>query len=135
MVGVKIRGLPFKATLDHINAFFANHEAVEGSFMFGYNKEGRKDGFGTLLFEDETVVGQVVQDLNREYIGDRYVEIYPIAYSEYQNFHRGGGFKTSDHCNLSDICTDENKSLCLVATNLPFHAKRYQYVEFFSDIC
>ena len=134
LVAVKLRGLPYRVNLDSINAFFMNYEAIPNSFVFGYTKCGRKDGFGCLLFEDETVVRRVIREQNREYIGDRYVELYPLTYGEYLNFPYGAMFQPVDHCSLQEHVNFTNINRCLYLMNTPFKAKSADFVTFFSGL-
>ena len=61
--------------------------------MLGLNYEGRKNGFGAMLFESQDEAARAAKEMNQKYIGNRYVDLSIISYDEYRNFNdkaRGG---------------------------------------------
>ena len=48
---MKIRGLPYQVRYSEINDFFRQFRYVEKSAILGVGRDGRKNGFGSLLFE------------------------------------------------------------------------------------
>jgi len=52
-VAVKIRGLPYQTRYEEVSEFFGEFKIVEKSVVLGLNAEGRKNGFGAILFETE----------------------------------------------------------------------------------
>lgn len=51
-VAVKIRGLPYQVRYEEIADFFRDHRYIEKSAILGVGADGRKNGFGSILFED-----------------------------------------------------------------------------------
>ena len=85
---MKVRGLEFKARYEDVNNFFRDYDYIEKSVVFGENKEGRKSGFGAILFESEKDAKVAINELNGEYIGSRYVELTLITYGDYIRFNK-----------------------------------------------
>ena len=52
-VAVKIRGLPYQVRYEEIADFFRDHRYIEKSSILGVGADGRKNGFGSILFEDQ----------------------------------------------------------------------------------
>ena len=50
---VKIRGLPYNIRYEDISDFFGDFKVVHQSVVLGLNQEGRKNGFGAILFEND----------------------------------------------------------------------------------
>ena len=53
MVASKFRGLPWKVTMEEVAEFFQKYKVVEGSIVLGQAEDGRRNGWGTCLFENE----------------------------------------------------------------------------------
>lgn len=51
-VAVKIRGLPYQVRYEEIADFFRDFRYIEKSAILGVGGDGRKNGFGSILFED-----------------------------------------------------------------------------------
>merc|ERR1712100_358453 len=51
LVGLKIQGLPFQIHEKDIIAFFSKFSPVLNSVHFDRNKDGRRSGYGALLFQ------------------------------------------------------------------------------------
>ena len=55
--------------------------------------DGRKNGFGSILFEDQETASLAAKELDGNYIGERYVEISVISYGgsgrPSHSLHRG----------------------------------------------
>jgi len=55
--------------------------------VLGTNPDGRKNGFGAILFENEKDAREAIEELNGEYVGSRYVELSLITYGDYSRFN------------------------------------------------
>lgn len=53
----------------------------------GVGADGRKNGFGSILFEDPDTALIATKELDGNYIGERYVEISVITFGEYLRFN------------------------------------------------
>lgn len=51
------------------------------------NADGRKNGFGSILFEDPETALEAIKELDGKYIGQRYVEISLLSYGDYLRFN------------------------------------------------
>ena len=52
MVAVKMNGLPWRVEDNEIMEFFANFKPVENSVQLQLADDGRKNGWGSVLFND-----------------------------------------------------------------------------------
>ena len=50
-VALKIQGLPFSIGTQDILNFFAGHNTLTNSVLLGKNAEGRRTGYGMILFQ------------------------------------------------------------------------------------
>lgn len=87
MVAVKIRGLPYQVRYEEVSNLFKDYSYIEKSVVLGTNPDGRKNGFGAILFEDEKEAKAAMNDLQGEHIGERYVELTLISYGDYSRFN------------------------------------------------
>lgn len=86
-MAVKIRGLPYQVRYEEIADFFRDHRYIEKSAILGVGSDGRKNGFGSILFEDQETAQVAAKELDGHYIGERYVEISIITYGDYLRFN------------------------------------------------
>lgn len=78
-----MKGLPFDATHDDLDDFFRDFRYIEDSCIFGIGANGKKNGLGSILFENSRVAEKAAKVLDRKYIGDRYVNIQIASYGDY----------------------------------------------------
>jgi len=52
-VSVKIRGLPYQTRFEEVTNFFSGKGYIDRSVVLGTNPDGRKNGFGAILFNNE----------------------------------------------------------------------------------
>lgn len=109
-VAVKIRGLPYQVRYEEIADFFRDHRYIEKSSILGVGADGRKNGFGSILFEDQETAQLAAKELDGNYIGERYVEISVISYGDYLRFNgpSGGGFNNGQTIKLSKYVGPDN---------------------------
>ena len=86
-VAVKIRGLPYQVRYEEIADFFRDFRYIEKSAILGVGGDGRKNGFGSILFEDHEEAKGAAQKLDGLYVGERYVELSVISYGDYLKFN------------------------------------------------
>ena len=93
LIAVKIRGLPFHSTYQEVSDFFVAHEPIAQSVVLGINNEGRRSGYGSILFATEEKADMAAKEMNQQFIGNRYVELSVISFEDYRNFnnHLGKG--------------------------------------------
>jgi RNA recognition motif-containing protein len=87
MVALKIKGLPYSTTFEEVSDFFKNFQYIEKSVVLGLGRDGRKNGFGTILFEDEKETKDAMTEMQGQYVGNRYVDLTQISYGDYSRFN------------------------------------------------
>jgi hypothetical protein len=85
-----------------VSDFFHDFKYIHQSVVLGVNFEGKKNGFGAILFETEDEAASAAKDMNRQYIGNgsRYVDLSVISYEDYLNFNSNytkGGEKQNSY--------------------------------------
>ena len=68
-IGVKMRGLPYRATDEEVIDFFKDYKIKEDSLQWGLGEDGRKNGWGCILMESEDEAARAAEGLNKQYIG------------------------------------------------------------------
>jgi heterogeneous nuclear ribonucleoprotein F/H len=142
MVCLKIRGMPYRATVEEIQDFFRDYKFIEGSIIYGYGSDGRKNGFGALVFESEEQATSAMEALQKQNIGSRWVQLSPMSYKDYLGFNKAqsrgsggdrgsGGGGGGEDVKLSDHVNDGNKDKTLVMRGLPWKVTMEEIVEFF----
>jgi len=86
-VAVKIRGMPYQTRYEEVSDFFREYKFINQSVVLGLNHEGRKNGFGAILFDNEEEAAAAAKGMNNEYIGSRYVDLSVISYDDYKKFN------------------------------------------------
>eukprot|EP00743_Colponemidia_sp_Colp-15_P002917 GILK01003156.1.p1 GENE.GILK01003156.1~~GILK01003156.1.p1 ORF type:complete len:464 (-),score=39.76 GILK01003156.1:338-1729(-) len=75
MPSLKMRGLPYRCTKDDIKMFFADYDVTTRDITILMNAEGRPSGEAVVTFQSESACHRALEERNRKYIGDRYVEL------------------------------------------------------------
>lgn len=137
---VKIRGLNYTARYEEVSEFFKDYKIVPQSVVLGVNFEGRKNGFGAILFEDENEAKNAAAALNKQYIKDRYVDLSVISYEDYLNFNNHssrGGSKTNytqgSYVKISQCVNNDNVERALILRGLPYRISVEQVQTFLKD--
>jgi len=91
-VAVKIRGLPYQTRYEEISDFFGDFQYIERSVILGLNNEGRKNGFGAILFESEDEAQSAATGMDGQHVGSRYVDLSVISYGDYKRFNKPNDF-------------------------------------------
>mmetsp|Transcript_37182 Transcript_37182/g.54534 ORF Transcript_37182/g.54534 Transcript_37182/m.54534 type:complete len:93 (+) Transcript_37182:2-280(+) len=76
MAQVKLRGLPYGATILDVAAFFRGFGAQEHSIHLGINGDGRPSGEAWISFNRLEDARRAVREKDRNHMGDRYVELF-----------------------------------------------------------
>jgi len=132
-VAVKIRGLPYQVRYEEIQDFFGDFKVIPRSVILGLNNEGRKNGFGAILFDNEEEASAAAAGMNGQHVGDRYVDLNVIAYGDYKKFNKpsGGSNYSSNTVKLSNFVDESNKDRSLVMRGLPYRATTELVQNFF----
>ncbi len=72
---VKIRGLPYRSSPSEILAFFQNYHYLPDTLQIGLDQLSRPSGEAWLSFASPQEALRAVRDLNRHYLGNRYLEL------------------------------------------------------------
>lgn len=135
-VAVKIRGLPYKVRFEEVSDFFRDYNYIEKSVVLGTNPDGRKNGFGAILFDNEQDAGAAIDGLNGEYLGSRYVELSLIGYGDYSRFNGpaagGYGGHQGSVVKLSKYVGEDNKDRAIVMRGCPWKITAEEIIEFFN---
>jgi RNA recognition motif-containing protein len=133
MVSVKVRGLPYSAQYEDVSEFFKDFHYIERSVVMGLGYDGRKNGFGAILFEDEKEAKDAMAKNQGQYVGARYVELSLISYGDYTRFNgppsKGGN--QGSYVKLSKFVTADNKDRALVMRGLPYKVEPEDIIGFF----
>jgi len=125
-VAVKIRGLPYQTRYEEIADFFGDFKYIERSVILGLNNEGRKNGFGSILFETEEDANAAAAGMNGQHVGSRYVDLNVISYGDYKRFNKpndfGGNRANSKPVKLANHVNSDNQDRSLVMRGLPYRA-------------
>jgi len=123
-VAVKIRGLPYQTRYEEVADFFGDFKYIERSVILGLNNEGRKNGFGAILFETEDEAAAAASGMNGQHVGSRYVDLNVISYGDYKRFNKpiGGGNFGAKAVKLSNHVNGDNQERALVMRGLPYRA-------------
>ena len=131
MVAVKLRGLPWRVETEEIEEFFKDYAWVRDSVRIGELEGGRRTGMAAVLFENEAVATQAAEELDREHIGTRWVQLYTMSYSQFESFMEDQlGAKT---VSIKNIVNEDNVNEYVKLRGLPRDATENDVKEFFAD--
>lgn len=103
----------------------------------GLGYDGRKNGFGAILFEDEKEAKDAMTKQQGQYVGSRYVELSLISYGDYTRFNGGPapsgsyGGAPGSYVKLSNYVGHDNKDRALVMRGLPYKIEADDIIKFF----
>ena len=149
MVAIRMFGLAWRVEYSEIEDFYREFKFVERSIVLGKGDDGRNNGLGAILFEDEEQASKAAEELNKAYIGTRYVNLNTMSYGEWKTFNDeggrgkmggGGGQRKSydnedaggeDENQLAKLVTAEVMDKALIMKGLPFRVQMDEIVDFF----
>lgn len=70
-----MRGLPYRSSPAEILTFFQGYQYLPDSLQIGLDSLGRPSGEAWLTFVNPQEALRAVRDLNRHYLGNRYLEL------------------------------------------------------------
>jgi len=100
---VRLRGLPFTATEQDVLALFAKHELIEciadvpKPVTMVSKSTGKPSGQAVVQLVSPTDVGLVQRTIHGQYMGNRYVEVFPRS----ENEHNAPGHFPRPHASTS----------------------------------
>lgn len=71
---IKMRGLPFSVSVREIRDFFEDFRVAERDITIDMNM-GRPTGYALVFFENENEAQRAKDQLNKKYLGSRYVDL------------------------------------------------------------
>lgn len=78
---MKLRGLPFSVTVDHLVDFFSDF-GVSRSDIVIEEHNGKKTGFGLVFFRDSDLAQRAKIEKNKKTLGNRYVEVLEVGFQD-----------------------------------------------------
>lgn len=138
LVAVKIRGLDYQVSYQEIKTFFSGFGYVDNSVILGKGRDGRNNGFGSILMKTADDVEKAVSELNKKYIGERYVDLSIIAYSDYRSFNSEKYTQSKNKfggstCKLFQEVNENNEERSLVLRGLPYSSTKDSVLNFVKD--
>lgn len=83
---LKMRGLPYSVNDQEIVQFFHGLGLVEDSVRIGKMNNGKLTGEACVLFEQPEDARMALNAKQKQYLGQRYVELFSVTAEEHQNF-------------------------------------------------
>ncbi|XP_076856961.1 G-rich sequence factor 1 [Brachyhypopomus gauderio] len=131
---VLLRGLPFHCTEKEVIQFFSGLDIVKDGVTLVTGRRGRSSGEAYVQFATQEMADQALQR-NRDFIGNRYIEVFPSKKSEIlasSGSARVDSSVTSSRPNRTNSFSVT--SHCVHMRGLPFQATAADIVNFFSPI-
>lgn len=85
-----MKGLPWRVEKEQVSEFFQDFKIIDNSVVLGIGADGRKNGQGTILFDDAEEAASAQEKMHKQYIGERFILLSAITFLEYLNFNSGG---------------------------------------------
>jgi len=108
---------------------------IDRSVVLGLNSDGRNNGFGAILFNKQEDAEKAIDELNGEYVGDRYVDLSLVTYGDYSKFngpsHGGYGGTAGSTVKLSKYVNEDNQANALVCRGCPWKITEEEIIAFF----
>lgn len=105
------------------------------SVVIGLGRDGRPNGFASILFESEADAENAMNARNGEYIGNRYVDLSIITYEDYSRFNGpptgNYGGQPGSYVKLSKYVNPENQERCILMRGCPYKIEAKDVVTFF----
>jgi hypothetical protein len=73
---VRMRGVPFRATVHEIVDFFRGYQCVPATARLGMDASGRSSGEAWISFASEAEASRAAMERNRQNLGSRYIELF-----------------------------------------------------------
>ena len=73
---VRLRGVPFRAQIQDIHAFFLGYNFIPDSCRIGTDASGRASGDAWVSFVSVQEAARAVMERNKQHLGNRYIELF-----------------------------------------------------------
>lgn len=127
---VKLRGLPFRASLEDVLRFFLGFELTTSSIYFKRHPDGRPSGEAFVVFDSPEEAQRACQKDRETFgdkFGDRYVRVYPTLESDLADMHLA--------CQQQHMVQQGHSHMHLDSVvkmkSLPFDATQLDIIHFF----
>jgi len=80
---VRLRGLPFSATVAEVMQFLAEYEVDASQVAVNHGLDGRPTGEAFAIFPTAESASRALQELQRAQMGTRYIELFASTYAEW----------------------------------------------------
>lgn len=64
-VALRIKGLPWRVEKEQVSEFFQDFKIIENSVVLGVGADGRKNGQGTILFDDADEASSACEKMHK----------------------------------------------------------------------
>ncbi|TRY84955.1 hypothetical protein DNTS_019030 [Danionella cerebrum] len=136
---VQLRGIPFNSTESDIIVFFSGLKIVENGVRIVRKEDGRPSGYAFVEFATKNIAEEA-QLRNRQYMGQRYIEIIPSNKSAVMSQFAHQRWKpTAEHIShKTEASLRENKPLemngVVQLRGIPFNSTESDIIDFFSGL-
>lgn len=79
-------GLPYTVTEEDIDVFFHGFGMLEDSIKIGKYSNGKTTGQAVVAFQTADDATMALNDRYKQYIGSRFIELFPLTLKEYEAF-------------------------------------------------
>ena len=83
---MKLRGFPWSVTDEDVVNFFDGYKLIPDSVKIERGDDDRITGFGAVVFETEEEAQRAMDERQKESMGSRWIQIYPMPYGRYKTF-------------------------------------------------
>ena len=83
---MKLRGFPWSVTDEDVVNFFDGYKLVPDTVKIERGDDDRITGFGAVVFETEEEAQRAMDERQKESMGSRWIQIYPMTYGRYKTF-------------------------------------------------
>ena len=81
-----MRGFPWSVTDEDVVNFFEGYKLVPDSVKIERGDDDRITGWGAVVFETEEEAQRALDERQKESIGSRWIQLYPLQYGRYKTF-------------------------------------------------
>ena len=81
-----MRGFPWSVTDEDVVNFFEGYKLVPDTVKIERGDDDRITGWGAVVFETEEEAQRALDERQKESIGSRWIQLYPMPYGRYKTF-------------------------------------------------
>lgn len=126
---LRMQGLPFKASDEDIEEFFAGFNMVAGSLKYQMNEDGRKTGQAAVVFESCEDAERAFKEKQKQEIGGRWILLSDLDMEDHAEFESFNPENKNVRC--GDSVNEDNVERCVKIRGVPWAANKGTIIEFF----